>query len=78
LYGGFSAVALDLTAAGTRAVSRQGVRAWWLSRHRNGFPDFHHLNAEGHKQFDRAEALAWYEAYVPPPASHWGRGGRRS
>lgn len=74
-YGGYAEVARRLTDAGPRAVTRQGVYTWWKRRNRNGFPDYHYLDGDGAKQFSISEVLAWYMRYVPPPESHWGRGG---
>jgi hypothetical protein len=71
-YGGFTEVARRLTDAGPRSVSRQGVRAWWLRRERSQFPDYHHLDGDGFKQWNIAEVIDWYARYVPPSVTHWG------
>jgi hypothetical protein len=72
-YGGFSEVARRLSDAGPRAVSRQGVYSWWKRRARNGFPDHHHLNDDGWKEWRIGEVISWYARYTAPPESHWGR-----
>lgn len=77
LYGGFAEVARRLSDAGPRRVSRQGVRAWFLSSDRNGFPEFDHLDEDGFRVWDISEVVSWYARYVPPPTSHWGRGGKK-
>jgi hypothetical protein len=76
-YGGYAELARRLSDAGPRQVSRQGVRAWWLSRSRNKFPHPHHRDEDGFKQWDISEVLDWYARYRPPPTSHWGSGGGR-
>ena len=72
-YGGFTEVARRLSDAGPRAVSRQGVYSWWRRRARSGFPDYHHINDDGFKQWDIAEVRMWYAEYTPPLVCHWGR-----
>lgn len=71
-FGGYTEVARVLTARGPRAVTRQGVRAWWMKREANGFPEAVQYTREGWKLFRIAEIMAWYEQYVPSRLAHWG------
>lgn len=75
-FGGYTQVANVLTKLGPRDVSRQCVRAWWLSRESSGFPGAARYTERGHKQFRMTEVITWYEQYVPPGNSHWGKRNR--
>lgn len=72
-YGGYTEVARRLSDAGPRAVSRQGIYSWWRRRLKSGFPDYHHLDSDGFKQWDVGEVFDWYDRYTPPLECHWGR-----
>lgn len=66
-YGGFTAVAQELTASRGLLVTRQGVYAWWRRRDKNNFPDRKPVPGKKREQFDIDEVVRWYRKYMSIP-----------
>jgi hypothetical protein len=66
-FGGFTAVAHELTTTQRQLVTRQGVYAWWRRRDKNGFPDRKPVPGKKREQFDLGEVSIWYVKYMATP-----------